>query len=99
MSGWYQAHTLLTPPLSARTHSWDLRILPEAEASLREMVVLKASPFYRTYEELVGLLHDCLLEVGRRWCPSLMRWPHQASCGHNNRVPYLRRRAAEGLSS
>jgi len=42
--------------------AWQLRIAPEAEAVLRELAVERGSPFYSTYEDLVALLRDVLLQ-------------------------------------
>lgn len=42
--------------------AWQLRIAPEAEAVLRELAVERGSPYYSTYEDLVALLRDVLLQ-------------------------------------
>lgn len=42
--------------------AWELRIAPEAETVLRELAAERGSPFYSTYEELVALLRDVLLQ-------------------------------------
>lgn len=45
--------------------SWELRVDPQAEAALREIAAERASPFYATYEALVALLRDVLLQDPR----------------------------------
>ncbi len=42
--------------------AWQLRIAPEAEAALCKLAMERNSPFYSTYEELVALLRDVLLQ-------------------------------------
>lgn len=45
--------------------SWELRVDPPAEEALREIVAERRSPFYATYEALVALLRDVLLQDPR----------------------------------
>jgi tRNA (adenine37-N6)-methyltransferase len=45
--------------------SWDLTVRAQAETALRAVVAKRASPFYATYEELVALLRDVLLQDPR----------------------------------
>ncbi|GAB5034596.1 Hypothetical protein NocV09_02000460 [Nannochloropsis oceanica] len=42
--------------------AWQLRIAPEAEIALSELAMERNSPFYSTYEDLVALLRDVLLQ-------------------------------------
>jgi len=42
--------------------AWQLQVMPEAEAVLRELATERGSPFYSTYEELRALLRDVLLQ-------------------------------------
>ncbi len=45
--------------------SWALAVSARAEEALREIVARRRSPFYATYEEMVALLRDVLLQDPR----------------------------------